>query len=209
MANCNFCGNFTGDNGPSVCSRCSRWITIGIGLIIVWLLFKAPRPIRVIAWIGVLSGIFALIILQPFDHHQNRAPQEKHQIAKGDILAPTPALEVRRAEPITSKSSDTAILAEPTALILPLPATPVFTPGATREITVRVTKKIRVRIVHDNPKGSSDYLGFMTPVMGPRTFRGKYFWIKATDPEALQVTINGQPAGDPESGVEIARNPDL
>jgi len=119
--------------------------------------------------------------------------------------APSPEPEVRRAEPIVSGSSDAALLTVPAPVPTPSSAVAFPPPGATREITVRVTKKIRVRIVHDNPKGSSDYLGFMYPAMGPKTFRGKYFWIKATDLDALQVTIDGQAAIGPESGVEISQ----
>jgi len=119
---------------------------------------------------------------------------------------PAPAAtepEVRKAEPLTSGSSDDAVLAEAAA---PSPAIPAagFPPeGEVREIKVRVTKKIKVRIVHDNPKSSSLYYGFVNPAQPVLTFKGKHFWIKASDPSALQVTVNGQPVTGPEAGVEI------
>ena len=110
---------------------------------------------------------------------------------------------MRKAESITSGSSDDAMLAEAAA---PSPAIPAagFPPeGEVREIKVRVTKKIKVRIVHENPKSSSLYYGFVNPAQPVLTFKGKHFWIKATDPSALQVTVNGQPVTGPEAGVEI------
>jgi len=123
------------------------------------------------------------------------------------LVSPSPEPEVRRAEPLVTGSSDAALLAE-TAKAAASPAT--FPPaGAVREIQVRAAKKIKVRIVHDNPSASSDYYGYMNPAMTPRTFRGKYFWIKTTEPDALQVTINGQAAAGPESGVEIVKSPGL
>jgi len=122
--------------------------------------------------------------------------------------APEP--EVRRAEPLVSGSSDAALLAEAAATPAPTPATVGIPPqGELREIQLRATKKIRVRVVKDDPRTSSVYNGSLNPLMGPRAFQGKYFWIKATDPSALQVTINGQPVTGPEAGVEIARRPDL
>ena len=124
--------------------------------------------------------------------------------------SPTPDPEVRRAEPLTSGSSDAALLAQAAAPPAPLPGTAVFPPeGTLREIKVHATKRIKVRIVRDNPKASSDYYGFMNPLMGSRTFRGKYFWITTTDPDALRVTLDGQPVTGPESGVEILRSTGL
>jgi hypothetical protein len=55
----------------------------------------------------------------------------------------------------------------------------------------------------EGQKTSSLYFGFINPAMKPLVFRGKSFRIKTADPEALQVTVNGQPATGPESGVEI------
>ena len=124
--------------------------------------------------------------------------------------SPTPEPEVRRAEPLASGSSDAALLAEAAATPAPTPAKVGIPPqGELREIQLRATKKIRVRVVKDDPRTSSVYNGSLNPFMGARSFQGKYFWIKATDPSALQVTINGQPVTGPESGVEIARRPDL
>ncbi|MCX6966998.1 MAG: helix-turn-helix transcriptional regulator [Verrucomicrobia bacterium] len=116
--------------------------------------------------------------------------------------------EVRRAEPITSGSSDAAVLAEAAALATPSP-TPaaIFPPeGEVREIKVRVTKRIKVRIVRDNVKSSSLYYGYMNPAQPVLSSKGKKFWIKATDPSALQVTVNGQPVTGPEAGVEIIQS---
>jgi len=124
--------------------------------------------------------------------------------------SPTPEPEVRRAEPLASGSSDAALLAEVAATPAPSPAAAVIPPeGEVRDIQLRATKKIRVRVVKDNPRSPSVYNGSLNPLMAPLTFQGKYFWIKATDPSALQVTINGQPVTGPEAGVEIARRPDL
>lgn len=124
--------------------------------------------------------------------------------------SPTPEPEVRRAEPLPSENSDAAMLAEAAATPTPAPATAEFPPkGAIREIKVQVTKRTKVRIVRDNPNSSSAYYGYMNPAMIPQIFRGKYFWIKTTDVDALRVTINGQPATGPEAGVEIVRSPGL
>ena len=123
---------------------------------------------------------------------------------------PAPEPEVRRAEPLTSGSSDDAVLAEAAAVAAatPMPAAAtVFPPdGEVREIKVRVTKKIKVRIVRDNPKSASLYYGFVNPLQPVLTYKGKHFWIKTTDPEALLVTIDGQPAVGPEAGVEIIQS---
>jgi len=123
--------------------------------------------------------------------------------------SPTPEPEVRRAEPVSSGSSDEAVLAAAAAPVAP-PAAAVFPPpGAVREIKVRVTKRIKVRIVRDNPRSGSLYLGYVNPAQPVLIYRGQYFWIKTTDPEALQVTINGQPVSGPEAGVEITQSPGL
>ncbi|MEI6560626.1 MAG: helix-turn-helix domain-containing protein [Verrucomicrobiota bacterium] len=123
--------------------------------------------------------------------------------------SPTPEPEVRRAEPVTTGSTDDAVLAEAAAAAA-TPAPAVFPPpGAVREIKVRVSKRIKVRIVRDNPRNSSLYYGFVNPAQPVLTYRGQYFWIKTSDPEALQVTIEGQPVTGPEAGVEIAQSPGL
>jgi len=125
------------------------------------------------------------------------------------LTAPTP--EVRRAEPLISGSSDAEILAEAAAAAAATPtvvseATPdaaIPPKGALREIQIRVTKKTKIRVVSDNPKSPSLYFGSVNPLMPPLTFKGHYFWIKTSDPGVVKVTINGQPATGPQSGVEI------
>ena len=126
------------------------------------------------------------------------------------IPPPPPEPEVRRAEPVSSGSSDEAVLAAAATPAVPtIAAGPaVFPPpGAVREIKVRATKKVRVRIVRDNPKSGSLYLGYVNPQQPALTYRGQSFWIKTTDPTALQVTIDGQPVTGPEAGVEIIQSP--
>ena len=126
--------------------------------------------------------------------------------------SPSPEPEVRRAEPIAAATPDASLLTgpvPPAATPSPSPTTAFPPLGEVREIKVHATKKIRVRIAHDKPNASSDYLGSMNPAMTSRSFRGKYFWIKTTDPDALQVTIDGKPATGSDSGVEIERVPGL
>ncbi|MEI8233577.1 MAG: helix-turn-helix transcriptional regulator [Verrucomicrobiota bacterium] len=130
-------------------------------------------------------------------------PQEKSLPA---VPVPSPEPEIRRAEPVAT--------AEPVAAEEPAPpaaAVPAALPpsGAAREISIRATKKIRIRVVSDNPKAPSLYFGSVNPLMKPLVFPGKHFWIKTAEPEALQVTVNGQPASGPESGVEIQAVPGL
>ena len=128
--------------------------------------------------------------------------------------SPQPTEEVRRAEPIMTASSDAAVLAAAAAatpaLTAPAEAAVFPPPGAVREINVRATKRVRVRIVRDTPKSSSLYYGSLNPAQPTLAFKGKYFWIKTTDPEALQVTIDGHPVtAAPEAGVEIIPSPGL
>ena len=129
------------------------------------------------------------------------------------LPSPSPEPEVRRAEPISMGSTDDAILAEAAAAATPVPAPAplaVFPPpGAVREVKVRVSKRTKVRIIHDNLKGSSDYYGYVNPAQPVLTFRGRYFWIKTNDPAALQVTVDGQPVTGIEAGVEIIPSPGL
>ena len=121
-------------------------------------------------------------------------------------LPPIPATqpEVRRAEPLPAPEAESAATAG-----MESPAATVPPKGEVRELKLRVSKRTKVRIVRDTPSSGSVYYGFVNPAQPTITFKGKYFWIKAADPDALQVTINGQPATGPESGVEILRNPGL
>lgn len=119
----------------------------------------------------------------------------------------TPASEIRRAEPIAAGTTpvETAVPAEPAESPAAIP-----TESAEREITIRATKKIKIRVVRDNPQTPSLYLGNINPAMAPRIYKGKHFWIKTTDPDALKITIDGQPVTPgPESGIEIIRTPGL
>jgi len=130
-----------------------------------------------------------------------------------ETVPATPEPEVRRAEPLTSGSSDAAILAEAAAAAAAVPVTPpagVFPPkGAVREIKIRATRKTKVRIVRDVPQSPSLYYGPINPAMRPLTFSGKYFWIRASDPTAVQITIDGQPVAGPDAGVEILQSSGL
>ena len=147
------------------------------------------------------------------------APSPSPTAAPAPSASPSPSAppalqpEVRRAEPLATNNTDAAILAE-AAAIAAAPAqaalTDVVPPaGMVREMQLRVTKKIKVRIVRDNPKAASLYYGFVNPAQPPLTYPGKQFWIKTADPDALKITVNGQPATGPESGVEILRMPGL
>ena len=83
------------------------------------------------------------------------------------------------------------------------------TPAAEREISIRATKKIKIRVEKDSPNTPSLYYGFVNPLMKPLLFQGRSFWIKTAEPDALQVTVNGQPVSGPASGVEIQSIPGL
>lgn len=114
---------------------------------------------------------------------------------------PTP--EVPKAEPVT----ETPLPVQPAVPVAAVPAeTPAATfppPGEMREIKISATKKTKIRIVRDKQSSSSVYNGTVNPAMAPLSFKGYYFWIKATDPGAIKVTINGQAVTGPECGVEI------
>jgi len=126
--------------------------------------------------------------------------------ASSPILEP----EVRRAEPLTSANTEPVVPAAPVTAPSPTPASsPAAVSGTVREIKVRVTKRTKVRIVRDNPNDSSVYYGYVNPAQPVLTYRGKYFWIKTTDPDAVNITIDGQSVTGPESGVEIIRSPGL
>lgn len=114
----------------------------------------------------------------------------------------TPA-EVRHALPLTPEASDAALLGQPEPPPTPTPEATFPAKGEVREIKVSVTKRTKVRIVKDHPNDSSLYNGSMNPAMKPMSFKGRYFWIKTADPEAVQVTIDGKPASGPDAGVEI------
>ena len=126
------------------------------------------------------------------------------------VFSPVPEQEVRRAEPLTSGIIEPVVPAEPVTAPLATPApSPAAVSGTVREIKLRVTKRTKVRIVRDNPNDSSVYYGFVNPAQPTLTFKGKYFWIKTADPDAMQITMDGQPVTGPQSGVEILRNPGL
>ncbi|MDD5349473.1 MAG: helix-turn-helix domain-containing protein [Chthoniobacteraceae bacterium] len=145
-------------------------------------------------------------------------PEEKILPA---VPAASPEPEIRRAEPIAAETA--APGATPEAATEPvMAAKPVSSPAATpagtvvsaetgnippegteREIGIRSTKKIKIRVEKDGEKTSSLYFGSINPLMKPLLFRGKTFLIKTAEPEALKVTVNGQPITGPESGVEI------
>jgi len=120
--------------------------------------------------------------------------------------------EVRRAEAVITGSSDAEILAQAAAAAAATPsgspqetpeATPAVPQGPVREIKIRVTRKTKIRLVRDNPQSPSLYLGFVNPLQPPLIYKGTHFWIKTSDPDALKVTVDGQPVTGPESGVEI------
>lgn len=125
--------------------------------------------------------------------------------------APSPEPEVRRAEPLPSETPEPVAPAIPVATATPAPSpeTVIPTEGEEREVTIRVTRKIKLRVVKDNPKAPSLYLGFANSLQPPLVYKGKHFWIKTADPDALNVTVDGQPVTGPESGVEILRTPGL
>lgn len=124
--------------------------------------------------------------------------------------SPSPEPEVRPAEPLAAEPAvpETVIPAEVVAPPTPAPTPPAAIPaaGEEREIAIRSTKKIRIRVVRDNPKSSSLYLGNINPAQQPLVYKGRRFWIKTAEPDALKVTIGGQPIDPgPESGVEIQK----
>lgn len=120
--------------------------------------------------------------------------------------APPTALEpeIRRAEPVMPEPAAVAEPAVPVVPAVPAADASLFPPaGAEREVIIRATRKIRIRVEKDGQKTSSLYFGNINPNMRPLVFRGKSFRIRTAEPDALQVTVNGQPANGPESGVEI------
>lgn len=125
-------------------------------------------------------------------------------VITAEPVAPAAAAEVRRAEPVISGSSDAEILAQAAAAAAATPeATPAVPQGPVREMKLTVTRKIKVRIVRDNPQSPSLYWGFVNPLQPPLIYKGTHFWIKTSEPDALKVTVDGKPAKGPESGVEI------
>ena len=126
--------------------------------------------------------------------------------------------EVRKAQSVITGSSDAEILAQAAAEAAAASVTPAATPeetavaAADREIKIKVTRKTRIRLVRDNlnsptlaPDRSSLYLGSVNPLQPALVFKGKYFWIKTADPDALKITIDGKPVAKPgpEAGVEV------
>ena len=79
--------------------------------------------------------------------------------------------------------------------------------GDEQEIAIRSNRKVRLRVVRDDPKAPSVYHGSLNPLMKPLTFVGKHFWIKTAEPDALEITIGGKPA--PTSAVEIVPTPGI
>ena len=141
--------------------------------------------------------------------------------------AKAPAEPVLRAVPVTGDEdvpSTSAAAPSPTvaAAVPAVPVAPAATPspapsvaaeptpvteGDEQEIAIRANRKIRLRVVRDDPKSPSVYHGSLNPMMKPLTFVGRHFWVKTADPSAVQVTIGGKPA--PASVVEIVSTPGI
>ena len=125
-------------------------------------------------------------------------------LASGTASPPVPAPaavgavepEVRRAEPITP-SAETPTVLEPPVPAASAPKEPL------REVTIRVTKKTKVRIVRDESGSQPVYNDWLTPGMPPLTFRGRHFWIKAGNRQAVKVSVSREAGADSEAPVEF------
>lgn len=135
------------------------------------------------------------------------------------VIAATEApAQMPGADPVPSSSPEPTVkvavpvpVAAPVAAASPSPAVAEPTPvveGEEMEVTIRSNRKIRLRVVRDDPKSPSVYHGSLNPLMKkPLVFVGKHFWIKTADPDALNITINGKPA--PASVVEVIPTPGI
>jgi len=129
-------------------------------------------------------------------------PQEK-VLPAIPVATPSPEPEIRRAIPVAKAATPEPVAAaEPVTPAIPA-SIAAATPAAEREISIRSTKKIKIRVEKDAPNTPSLYFGNVNPLMRPLIFQGKYFWIKTSEPDALQVTVNGQPVSGTDAGVMI------
>ena len=96
--------------------------------------------------------------------------------------------------PETTGSAD----AQPTATPTPEPPT--------HEVRVRVTKKVWVSVVRDDPESDPVFTGRLSPGAAALVFKGHRFWIKtkeSKDRQSLKVTKDGDPVAPGKSGVKI------
>ncbi|XHR28206.1 MAG: helix-turn-helix domain-containing protein [Chthoniobacteraceae bacterium] len=122
--------------------------------------------------------------------------------APAESAVPSPdAIDDGNPQPELVKIPEPVVVASPVASATPEAAPTPVVEGEEQEIAIRSNKKIRLRVVRDDPKSPSVYHGNMNPLMKPLTFVGKHFWIKTADPASIEVTINGKPA--PDGVVEI------
>ncbi|MEI6351023.1 MAG: helix-turn-helix domain-containing protein [Verrucomicrobiota bacterium] len=136
-------------------------------------------------------------------------------LAGGTIAAPVPAPTepgVRRAEPVGVAESGApveapSVVEPPAATPVPVAsAIPVSTPTPIqplREVTIRVTKRTKLTIIRDDPNSKPIYDDRRSSGMAPLTFRGRHFWIKAADRNAVKVSVAGGVPEGTEAPVEF------
>ena len=127
-------------------------------------------------------------------------------------LAATPEPGSRRAEPVMVGEPGTpietpSIVEPPVASPIPVAsAIPANTPtmkGPIREVTIRVTKRTKLKIIRDDANSEPIFEGTRSSGMAPLTFRGRHFWIKAPDRKAVKVSIAGGIPEGTEAPVEF------
>ena len=111
------------------------------------------------------------------------------------LKKPTPSAsepEVRRAEPV-----------HPEDLARSLSATaPTGAPVVSR-VEIRPLKKTFVRVVVDNHGLKPAIDRWINPSDGPVMLRGQHFSIRVLDPDAVEITKDGEPISDNDPNVTI------
>ncbi len=131
------------------------------------------------------------------------APAASPSIAPSPVA--TPSAVAGRENPNRLPGGATPAAPAPAAATPALAATAAPTPASSpsptpqseplREVTIRATKKARVRVTRDVRGSAPVFDGWLEPDQAPLHFQGRHFWVESRNPGALQITSDGKQIG--------------
>jgi cytoskeletal protein RodZ len=148
---------------------------------------RSIRPLIVAAAAFTIALVFLYSVLN-FQRLGNLSELAERSVGNPDSRAKNIVLQEAKLEP------SPAVAAQPAAMI---------SPPEVKQLSIRPTKKIWVKIRKDSPDSTPIFEDWLYPDARPLTVRGVRFWIEAQEKDALEIRSDGEVISTEDSLVKI------